>query len=301
MWKHAAVGSAEPKKVEGAQSLRRALTLIRLIGKFQVQGLTIAELAAHSSLSRPTIHRLAASLVEEGFLDRDTTTRRFHLGAELFRLGVHFFDHVPLTDDYIYAARRIALETEDTAVLGVREGDNWYCLHREDGKFPGNVLSTNVGARHLLGITAGGLAIMALLPDREIERLLTTYAADYKRAKLTASGLLQGIAATRRLGYARSTNEVTPGVGSVGVAFRLQGDTQASIAVGTTFGRLSPARCENISLLIRREVQATLFQFNGAGGPSPAVRRPFLRGQRKPVDNQGTAATRTRPNNRTPR
>jgi hypothetical protein len=26
-----------------------------------------------------------------------------------------------------------------------------------------------------------------------------------------------------------------------------------------------------------------------------------LRGQRKPVDNQGTAATRTRPNSRTPR
>jgi DNA-binding IclR family transcriptional regulator len=76
-------------------------------------------------------------LKRDGFrcLYRTPNSHRLHLGAELFRLGVHFFDHVSLVDDYIYATRRIARESDDTTVLGVREGDNWYCLHREDGDF----------------------------------------------------------------------------------------------------------------------------------------------------------------------
>jgi DNA-binding IclR family transcriptional regulator len=113
------------------------------------------------------------------------------------------------------------------------------------------------------------MAIMALLPDTEIDRLLADYAADYKRAKLTPAQIVQGIAATRKLGYARSTNEVTPNIGSVGVAFRIDTDTLASIAVGTSLNRLTPPRCEKIGALIHRELQAALSR-SKAGTDAPA-------------------------------
>lgn len=260
---------ARKVRTQGAQSLRRGMGLIRLIGRHQVEGLTIGKLVALSGLERPTVHRLVNCLAEEGFLDRHPDTRCYRLGSEMFRLGVHFFDRAPLTDDYIYATRRIALETDDTTVLGARQGDNWYCLHREDSTHPGKVLSTNVGGRHLLGITAGGLAILALLPDSEIDRLLAEYAADYKRAKLTPAQIVQGIAATRHLGYARSVNEVTPNIGSVGVAFRIDADTLASIAVGTDLSRLKPPRCEKIGALIHRELRAVLSRSKNGGRVRP--------------------------------
>jgi DNA-binding IclR family transcriptional regulator len=243
-------------KVRGAQSLRRGLLILRTLAEHQATGLTVTELAKGLHLERPTVHRLLNCLVEESFVFRDATTRRFRLGTEILKAGVQVFDHAPLLDDYIMVLRRVATETGDTAVMGVRQGDYWYCLHREEGTFPVRVLTLTVGGRQLLGTTAPGLAILARLPDPAIQRLMTTYRMDFKRAKLDEAQLLAGVAATRRLGYARSVNEVTPGTGSVGVAFSIGPDIEAAVGIGTITMRLTPARCERIARVIMNELRA---------------------------------------------
>jgi len=50
----------------------------------------------------------------------------------------------------------------DTVFLVIRQGDYCLCLHREEGHFPVKVFTTDVGGRRLLGLGAGGLALIAL-------------------------------------------------------------------------------------------------------------------------------------------
>ena len=55
---------ASAKPVDGAQSIRRALAVLRLLAAGQEMGVRLTDLAATSGLRRPTLHRILRVLVE---------------------------------------------------------------------------------------------------------------------------------------------------------------------------------------------------------------------------------------------
>ena len=65
-----------PSTTAGAQSLRRALKLLRLLAEHHEDGIRLPEVMAASGLERSTAHRLLSCLVEERFAERDATGRR---------------------------------------------------------------------------------------------------------------------------------------------------------------------------------------------------------------------------------
>jgi len=115
--------------------MRRALQVLRVLGKHHEHGLSVKEVVEQTQLERSTAHRLLTCLVEEHFADRDTSSRRYRLGLEAMRLGFASLRRAPLVASYEPLLQRLARISEDTVFLLVRQGDYTVCLRRETARF----------------------------------------------------------------------------------------------------------------------------------------------------------------------
>ncbi len=244
------------KPQTGAQSIRRALALLRLIAQHNEQGLTLTELIAHSGLERSTVHRLLNCLVEEQFARREPDSKRFQLGIDAMQMGFSTMNHVPVTDELRPLALRLSRLSEDTVFLVIQQADNVLCLLREHGAFPVRIFTIGVGEKRLLGIGAGGLALLARYTDAEIEVIYKRHQTTYQKAGLSLARLLEKCHLTRRNGYASIESSITPGVSGVGYAFAVSDITTVAFSFGAISPRLGPERMAQMGQLLMHECAA---------------------------------------------
>lgn len=240
----------------GAQSLRRALQLLRLLARHHEEGIRLTEVITASGLERSTAHRLLSCLVEERFAERDAEGKAYRLGIEAMQLGFASMRRVPLVDSCRPLMQKLARMSGDTVFLVIRQGDYCVCLHREEGHFPVKVFTTEIGGRRLLGVGAGGLALMAALADGEVERILERHAAEYAQAGFTRERMLRAVKRTRAAGHADIEDTITVGVSGVGRTFAASASTLAAISFGAITPRLPPARKKELARLLRAELPA---------------------------------------------
>lgn len=201
-----------PGVVEKVAALLRALSTAE-------SGTTTTELAAATAQPRATTHRLLESLAAEGLADRDPQTGRWFLGPETYVLGMAAATRYDLTNEARASVHRLARETGESAFFSVRRGDEAVVLLREDGDFPIRSYVLYESARFPLGVVSAGLAILAHLPDREVDAFLA-------RADLTAgwgpqhsdAAIRRRLAATRRTGWSLNPGHVVEGSWGMGAA-----------------------------------------------------------------------------------
>lgn len=110
--------------ISGVGVLDKSMALVRAV----VDGpLALAGLVEATGISRPTAHRLATALVDQGLLRR-TDDGRFALGAELVGLGRAAAAGWPWGDAAGPALAALVETTGESAQLYVREGDARRCL-----------------------------------------------------------------------------------------------------------------------------------------------------------------------------
>lgn len=242
------------KTTQGAQSLRRALQLLRLLAEHQEDGIRLSDAMAATGLERSTCHRLLSCLVEEQFAERDADGKPYRLGVDAMQLGFAAMRRVPLLNSCRPLMQRLARISGDTVFLVIRQGDHVLCLHREEGPFPVKVFTTDVGDRRLLGLGAGGLALMSALDDAEVQRIHERHAAEYALAGFARERLLQTVRHTRAQGWASIDDTLTVGVSGVGVTFSPAPGTLAAISFGAITPRLPPARKLELAQLLQAEL-----------------------------------------------
>lgn len=158
--------------VPGAQAIARAARLLRLVTAAGTEGASLQELAGSADLSRSTAHRLLSALKAEGLVDRDGESTRWMPGPELFLMGsvaAARYDVTALARDIV---RSLAVKTEESAFFSVRRADETVCLLREEGSFPIRSFVLSEGVRFPLGVASAGLAILAFLPDHDVDAYL---------------------------------------------------------------------------------------------------------------------------------
>jgi len=204
--------------VPGTQVIGRAAAVLRAVSASMPRGLGTSAVATATGLSRPTAHRLLASLAAEGFLDHDALSGRWVPGPELYLLGAVAAERYDITTLARPVVRALADATGESAFLSARRGDETVCLLREDGAFPIRSHVLHEGIRFPLGVASAGLAILAFLPDATIDR----YLAD---ADLAAFGpahapdaVRERLAATRARGYAVNPGLLVEGSWGMGAA-----------------------------------------------------------------------------------
>lgn len=198
-------------------AIQKVCAVMRAIGTRSPQRLS--EIATATGLNKVTVLRIADTLVAEGFLERDPSgASGYARGPELVAMGASS----GRSQDFAELAKpslvRLADLSDDTALLSVRSGFEAVCVDRHLGTFPIRANYLDVGSRRPLGAGAGSLALLAWLPDREVEALLsavTPRIAPYPR--LTPDLLLREIATSRTRGYTLMLDLIIDRMGAIGV------------------------------------------------------------------------------------
>lgn len=240
----------------GTQGIRRVVRLLKVLATYREEGLRFVEVAELCELERPTAHRMLKALVNEGMVVRDARSKRYQLGALTFELGLAAAHHFNLTDLCAPSLQRLARLTGDTSFLFIRRGMDAVCVSSVPGHYHIQTPVVPVGSRQPLGVNAGGLALLFLLPAKEVEEIVAGV-----EARLGAYGefdsdeLRYSVALARTNGYALIGEKAVPGVTAIGLPImNSMGVPVAALTLAAISSRMTPSRQREIVPLLRQEV-----------------------------------------------
>jgi DNA-binding IclR family transcriptional regulator len=256
----------------GAQTLRRGLAILKLLARYQPSGLRISDIGRKTGLNKATAVRLTRTLVEERFVTQDAGTRNYRLGPESFAVGLAAEPAYALQRLAAPVLRTLALETGDWVFFSVRQGSEAICLSRESGDIPYPASALKVGDQHPLGLGAGGLAMLAALPDDEVDQTLAQtgeiIARDYPG--ITVPIIRNLVHETREKGYSVVPGIIVKGYWGLGVPL-LQEDGRplAAIILVSSEARLNTTRQAVLGERMRRMAHDLMSRARHHVGPGP--------------------------------
>ena len=238
------VAPASRAVTEGAQSIKRAFMVMRIVVAHGEGGATLKSVAAESGLHRATAHRILSALVDEGALEFDAATYRYRLGVEIFSFSAAMGDRFDIRSLARPALEELSHKTRDTVYLGVRSGFDGLCIDMCEGNYPVKTLRVQIRDRWPLGIGAFTMPLLAYLPDVEVADVIRHNAPRLVDQKdHTPEKLQKGVEETRKRGFAVNYITAYPGMCGIGVPILDQhGRPLASLCVVAVIRRMDAKR-----------------------------------------------------------
>jgi DNA-binding IclR family transcriptional regulator len=204
--------------------------------------LRLADVSAMTGLNKATALRLLEALAGEGFVERDDATKRYRLGGQALLLGIAMQGRDHVRDRARPWLMRLAALSGDTVLLSVRDGAEAVCVDREFGTYPIRANYLDVGSRRPLGVGAGSLALLAWLPDAEVDAVLDHVApavvARYPR--IDRAFIEARIAESRERGHALLLDVVVERMGGLSMPILgVDGRPAAAISIAALSERLT--------------------------------------------------------------
>jgi DNA-binding IclR family transcriptional regulator len=205
-------------------------------------------------------------------------------------LGQGFLSGTDLVTEFRRLTGVLPTAQAETVLLAVLDGPDVLYLARHDGSQPIR-LASDVGRRLPAVVTALGKAMLADLPDDELELRLAQLGEMpvlTPRSHRTVDALRADLAGTRARGYAVDDEQNTQGVTCVGLA--VPGTTHPPTAVSATL--LTARMTTELRESLVRDLSALVRQLSSAGA-GRAHRQPPSRG-RGPADRRVARPARAR-------
>jgi DNA-binding IclR family transcriptional regulator len=247
---------------QGAQAIRRALSVLRILAAGRENGVPLAEVVQATGLTRPTVHRIVHVLIEEGIVERHQKTGRYAIGGQVGELALARQSRSPLLAAADEVLKDVLRQVGDTLFLTVRTGNDTLCIDRRIGSYPIQVLSIDVGARRPLGVSSAGVAILAAMPAAEAREIVAANEVRFKPYRTNATAVLAQIATARRRGYNLREVGLVQGTKSISTWIKTpDGRPAAAITVSAVRHRLGPRREQEIAdilLKATRTIELTI-------------------------------------------
>lgn len=225
------------------RSIERAIAIIRIVAASGAEGCRLSEIAPRADLHKASAARALNTLVMSEVLERGSD-RRFRV-AQAFHeaLGMPV-SSARLREKAQPSLSDVVTTLGDVTLLSVRSGYESLCIDRHIGTYALQALSLDVGVRRPLGVGAGSLALIAWLPDGEIEAILEKVVPKLPAyPAMSAAAVLDFVAAAREQGFSYLPNVVVSGMTGMGVPVRdMTGQVVAALSVGAVGDRLDGAR-----------------------------------------------------------
>jgi IclR family acetate operon transcriptional repressor len=210
---------SRPRPTSVNRSVARALRLLLDVAG-GANSLSFAEFQARHKLPKATLHKLLATLESMSFLRRDAATGKYSVGVAALEFSAGYAagpDDLPSILAPIM--QRLVNDWKETIHLGVIYGGEEVMLQRLD---PPNQI-VRIGAiiahRHPAYATAGGLAALAVTPDKSfLDALPEELPPRTKNTVKTRAELLARLEEIRERGYSLDLEDAYLGVRCVGVA-----------------------------------------------------------------------------------
>lgn len=242
--------------ISRVKSVRKMASIIRLIAAHDSEGIRLKTICDELDFKAAAAHHLLQTLAAEKLISFDASTKRYHLALELILLCRGTYP-MKIADYCSGVIQGIAQTTQDTVILYVRSGFHAVCVDRAEGSYPVRALTTNVGDRRPLGYGAGPMALLAYLPDAEVDEILMMNQRAYAELKLPSdeTELRTQIEEARQCGYVRNNGQINPNITAVAAPVRdAAGNVVAAVSVVAIMERIQEERARTISALLDREI-----------------------------------------------
>ncbi|MEZ7004791.1 IclR family transcriptional regulator [Streptomyces sp. AD55] len=187
--------------------ISRALSVIDAIARGpHAQGVSV--IARETGLPKAVVHRILRELVAENFLAFDDATKAYRMGPGALGIGLaamRELDVPAIAHRHLVALSEL---TGQTTTLSLRQG--WSRVYVDQVLSRQEIrMSVALGTSHPLHAGSSSKAILAALPDTEVEDYIAHHRLDgVTDATITSATTLRDeIGAIRKAGYAVSVGE----------------------------------------------------------------------------------------------
>lgn len=226
--------------------MNSVLSTLRVFEEVAVrQPIGVSELARVTGIPKSSVQRCLVTLEQARWLrivDREHA--RWGVTMKALVLGLRSAGEQDLREVATPVIKGLAAETGETVLLGLRDGDEYLIVAREDSSQLVRVFM-EIGTRVPLGASSGGVAIFAHLEPREVDELLRAEPREFEGAPLLAPDeLRKEIARTAERGYAMNMSSwYRPHVASLGAAVvNAAGRPIAAVTLSIPEMRYQPAQ-----------------------------------------------------------
>jgi len=209
-------------KQNTVSALKRGIAVLQCFGN-GARSLSNGELSQLTKVPKPTVTRLAATLVALGLLRQDPDSEKYSLGAGVLSLSQAFLAGLDVRAHARPHMMKLAEAFGGSVLLAVREGLEMVVIEACRARAPVLTVRLDVGARLPLASSALGRAYLAALEPAERSRLLE----QIKPASI--EGALRDASAH---GYSASLGEFYTEINSIAAAIVLPGGERVALNCG---------------------------------------------------------------------
>lgn len=217
---HSGESSGAEPRPDTVSALERGIAVLRCFDETR-RSLGPTELAKLTGIPRPTVTRLASTLVTLGLLKLDAQSERFMLGAGVVTLARAFLAGLDIRAVARPHMQALAEQFGGSVYLAVRDGLEMVIVEACRPRSAMIAARLDVGSRAPLPNSALGRATLAALDEGAraslIESLRLARGSDWPALE---SGLRRALEECARAGWCLSAGEFHREINSVAVAFR---------------------------------------------------------------------------------
>jgi DNA-binding IclR family transcriptional regulator len=220
------------------QSIERAAAILRLLASSSGR-LGIGEISRSLDLAKGTTHGILRTLQNVGFVEQDTDSGKYRLGAALLHLGTSYLDVNELRSRSINWADPLAARSGEAVRIGTFLDGKVLVVHhvfRPDDTFQ----TLDVGSLLPLHACAMGKVLLAYNADAARAVQLEPFT---RRTLTRPDDLARALASVRERGWAFDVEELTPGEAGIAAPIRGYGGlVVGAIGVSGVVERLCDSR-----------------------------------------------------------
>lgn len=255
--------------------LSSVTSALRLLKAFSAEEpeLGITELGRRLQVAKSTAHRLASTLVAEGFLEQNAADGRYRLGLSLFALGTLVRRRMDVTREAKPYLDQLRDQTNETVHLAVLDGSNIVYLFNIESR-QAIRMHSYLGVHMPAFCTSEGRALLAFSPPAVVARVLREQLAPRTSHTVTDAKRLRVLLdQVRRDGHALDDEESECGMRSIAApVFDASGAVVAAVGMGGPVQRLTRKALRAFTPLVIETATVITARLGGEPAPAHAAR-----------------------------
>lgn len=248
------------------RSIGKAFTVLELVGQKKEFG--IADIVNQLKWKKSTVHRIASSLEELGYLEQNAVTLKYRLSLKFFSLGNLTKTRLNLHAAALPFLEKLQRDTGESVYLGVMDRHEVVYVEHLPSQHLLQPL-VQVGSRAPLHCTAIGKTLLSDLTVDERRTIFGTSDLNKKptsRTLSTIKAVEKALVEIRKTGFAIDNEEYHLGIRSIAAPIRDgAGRVIAGISVAGPTVRLDLQNLKKMGDLLKRTAESISRSLKGSG------------------------------------
>jgi DNA-binding IclR family transcriptional regulator len=228
-------------------AIERALRIMEYLANSK-RGFSLSEISRNLGFPKSSVHLVLGTLETMGYLQKDAQKGRYSFGLKLVSLSRSALENLDLRQVARPFMQALAQQSGLTVHLAILERGEAVIIEKIEA--PGFLkLATWVGRRLDVNCTGVGKALIAFLPDEELDRRINprTLTRHNDRSIVSIRALKRELLEVRKVGYAFDDEEDEIGLRCVGAAvFDSTGNPVAGLSVAGTVNQIPLERVASL-------------------------------------------------------